>query len=42
MSAASTNDDAKAWVAPPPGEILGHPRSLWMLFSAEFWERFCF
>jgi POT family proton-dependent oligopeptide transporter len=42
MSGASTNDDAKAWVAPPPGEILGHPRSLWMLFSAEFWERFCF
>ena len=42
MSAASTNDDAKAWIAPPPGEILGHPRSLWMLFSAEFWERFCF
>lgn len=42
MSAASTNDDAKAWVAPSPGEILGHPRSLWMLFSAEFWERFCF
>ena len=42
MSGVSTNDDAKAWVAPPPGEILGHPRSLWMLFSAEFWERFCF
>ena len=42
MSATTTNDDAKGWVAPPPGEILGHPRPLWMLFSAEFWERFCF
>ena len=42
MSALSSSDDAKAWVAPPPGEILGHPRPLWMLFSAEFWERFCF
>ncbi|MEO6171846.1 MAG: peptide MFS transporter, partial [Arenimonas sp.] len=27
---------------PPPGEILGHPKSLWMLFSAEFWERFSY
>ena len=42
MSTATANDDAKAWVAPPPGEFLGHPRPLWMLFSAEFWERFCF
>ena len=42
MSATTTNDDAKGWLAPPPGEILGHPRPLWMLFSAEFWERFCF
>lgn len=42
MSSVSTKDDAEAWVPPPPGEILGHPRSLWMLFSAEFWERFCF
>ncbi|ALU44709.1 peptide MFS transporter [Pseudoalteromonas rubra] len=22
--------------------ILGHPKGLWMLFSAEFWERFCY
>jgi dipeptide/tripeptide permease len=27
---------------PPPGEVLGHPRQLWMLFMTEFWERFCF
>jgi proton-dependent oligopeptide transporter, POT family len=26
----------------PPGEILGHPRPLWMLFFAEFWERFAY
>jgi POT family proton-dependent oligopeptide transporter len=30
------------WVPPPPGETLGHPSSLWMLFSTEFWERFCY
>jgi POT family proton-dependent oligopeptide transporter len=29
-------------VSPPPGEFLGHPSALWMLFSAEFWERFCY
>jgi proton-dependent oligopeptide transporter, POT family len=27
---------------PPAGEILGHPRALWNLFGAEFWERFCY
>ena len=27
---------------PPPGEFLGHPRPLWMLFGAEFWERFSY
>ena len=42
MPASVERDDASEWLAPPPGEILGHPRSLWMLFSAEFWERFCF
>jgi len=28
----------------PPhfGELLGHPRPLWMLFMTEFWERFAF
>src|SRR5688572_16523791 len=24
------------------GEVLGHPRPLWMLFMSEFWERFAF
>ncbi|AMY09737.1 Dipeptide and tripeptide permease A [Luteitalea pratensis] len=30
--------------APIPafGEMLGHPRPLWMLFMTEFWERFAF
>jgi proton-dependent oligopeptide transporter, POT family len=30
--------------APPPpfAQTLGHPRPLWMLFMAEFWERFAF
>jgi len=36
--------------APPPHspvlpqfpQVLGHPRPLWMLFMAEFWERFAF
>jgi len=26
----------------PDGEFLGHPKGLWMLFSAEFWERFMY
>lgn len=30
------------YVPPPPGETLGHPKSLWMLFGAEFWERFAY
>lgn len=30
------------FILPPPGDVLGHPRSLWMLFMTEFWERFCF
>ena len=33
---------APGYVAPPTGELLGHPSSLWMLFSTEFWERFCY
>jgi POT family proton-dependent oligopeptide transporter len=37
-SAPNTQD----FVPPPPGEILGHPRPLWMLFGAEFWERFAY
>ena len=31
-----------AFAPPPPGEFLGHPRALWMLFGAEFWERFAY
>jgi proton-dependent oligopeptide transporter, POT family len=30
------------FVPPPAGEFLGHPKALWMLFSTEFWERFCY
>ena len=30
------------FIPPPPGEFLGHPRPLWMLFGAEFWERFSY
>jgi proton-dependent oligopeptide transporter, POT family len=26
----------------PPEQVLGHPRALWNLFGAEFWERFCY
>ncbi len=31
-----------AWTPPPEGSVLGHPRALWMLFGAEFWERFSY
>jgi proton-dependent oligopeptide transporter, POT family len=27
---------------PPAGEFLGHPKALWNLFGAEFWERFMY
>jgi proton-dependent oligopeptide transporter, POT family len=27
---------------PAFGQVLGHPRPLWMLFMTEFWERFAF
>ncbi|KRD33992.1 hypothetical protein ASE35_09555 [Lysobacter sp. Root916] len=30
------------FIAPPPGELVGHPRALWMLFGAEMWERFAY
>jgi proton-dependent oligopeptide transporter, POT family len=30
------------FVPPPGGEFIGHPRPLWMLFGAEFWERFAY
>ncbi|TPV94924.1 MAG: peptide MFS transporter [Myxococcales bacterium FL481] len=38
----SPDDEQDRWIAPPDGQIMGHPKALWMLFSAEFWERFCF
>ena len=41
MSGA-VNQSAAEFVPPPPGETLGHPRPLWMLFMAEFWERFAY
>lgn len=38
----STALSQAAFVPPPPGEVLGHPKQLWMLFMTEFWERFAF
>lgn len=35
-----TSPGNTAFTPPPPGEFIGHPRALWMLFGAEFWERF--
>ena len=40
MSGATSNQHD--FIPPPPGEIMGHPRSLWMLFMSEFWERFAY
>lgn len=40
MSSAAVNNNA--YIPPPAGEFLGHPRQLWMLFMTEFWERFAF
>jgi len=40
MSSAAVNNNA--YIPPPAGEVLGHPRQLWMLFMTEFWERFAF
>ena len=34
--------DVAPFQPPPPGEFLGHPRPLWMLFGTEFWERFSY
>ncbi len=38
----NTSPQNPVFVPPPPGEFLGHPRPLWMLFGAEFWERFSY
>lgn len=40
--AAATADAPVEFQPPPAGEVLGHPRALWNLFGAEFWERFCY
>ncbi len=39
MSAALGTDPG---TPPSYDDVLGHPRPLWMLFMAEFWERFAF
>ncbi|MFO0940929.1 MAG: peptide MFS transporter [Pirellulales bacterium] len=39
---STQSDQQAAFVPPPSGDMLGHPKALWMLFSAEFWERFCY
>ena len=38
----TTPEATPPFTPPPPGEYLGHPRGLWMLFSSEFWERFAY
>src|SRR5215831_12420812 len=37
-----TADAPRTDVIPQFGQILGHPKPLWMLFMSEFWERFAF
>jgi proton-dependent oligopeptide transporter, POT family len=39
---AQTDGLNSSSVAPPAGEILGHPKALWNLFGTEFWERFMY
>jgi POT family proton-dependent oligopeptide transporter len=34
--------DTQQTSPPEFGQVLGHPRPLWMLFMSEFWERFAF
>ncbi|WP_038491674.1 peptide MFS transporter [Janthinobacterium agaricidamnosum] len=41
MSGATTPTTTEA-VIPEFKQIMGHPSPLWMLFMAEFWERFAF
>lgn len=42
MSAAAPNSEPTPAPVPEFKTILGHPKPLWMLFMAEFWERFAF
>lgn len=39
---SSANSAPSAAVIPEYPQLLGHPKPLWMLFMAEFWERFAF
>lgn len=41
MSGSTGSTTAEAPI-PAFGEVMGHPRPLWMLFMTEFWERFAF
>lgn len=36
------NPTAGGTPPPPFDQVMGHPKPLWMLFMAEFWERFAF
>jgi POT family proton-dependent oligopeptide transporter len=38
----SNSTQPDTFVPPPAGEFLGHPKALWNLFGAEFWERFMY
>jgi len=38
----STTPSSHAEQTPPGGELLGHPKGLFVLFSTELWERFSF
>ena len=39
----STESAKKEWVGPKSKkEILGHPAGLYVLFTTEMWERFCY
>jgi len=40
MSVAASSNQSTA--IPEFKQVLGHPKPLWMLFMAEFWERFAF
>lgn len=42
MSTAGPKGDTAATTPPEFPQVMGHPRPLWMLFMAEFWERFAF
>ncbi len=39
---SATTAEERPFVPPPGVDFIGHPRPLWMLFGAEFWERFAY